>query len=78
VNQQLATMAPTIFVVPGIYEGPSVFNPLKEKLEAKGYKVHVTRLLSTGTTSPGNKSMLDDAAFIGKELLQVAFWALWE
>jgi pimeloyl-ACP methyl ester carboxylesterase len=64
-------MAPTVFIVPGIYEGPDVFTPLKEQLESKGYKVHVTYLLSTGTTSPGNKSMLDDAAFMGTELAQV-------
>jgi pimeloyl-ACP methyl ester carboxylesterase len=59
---------PTVFIVPGIYEGPDVFVPLEEALKSKGYKVHTTHLLSTGTASPNNPSMSDDAAFIASEL----------
>lgn len=61
-------MAPSIFIVPGIYEGPAVFAPLAADLRAAGYGVHVTHLLSTGTRSPGNPSMHDDVSLIASEL----------
>ena len=64
-------MAPTIFIVPGIYEGPTVFEPLKSVLEGYGYAVHVTHLPSTGTTSPGNPSIADDVASIAADLASV-------
>ena len=64
-------MAPTIFIVPGIYEGPTVFEPLRSVLEGYGYAVHLTRLPSTGTASPGNPTMDDDVAAIAADLAAV-------
>lgn len=61
-------MAPIIFIVPGIYEGPDAFAPLAATLQAAGYRVHITHLISTGSRSPGNPSMHDDATFIASEL----------
>jgi len=57
-------MAPTIIFVPGLWEGPTVFNKVTSLLQSQGYTTQVASLVSTGTISPGNPSMNDDIANI--------------
>lgn len=69
-----AVMAPTIFIVPGLYEGPASFAPLVDALRGVDLtKVHVTTLPSTGATSgPGGTiSMDDDAAAIAADMATI-------
>ncbi|KAH8695237.1 Alpha/beta hydrolase fold-1 [Talaromyces proteolyticus] len=61
-------MPPTILFVPGIWEGPSVFNHVSSLLSSAGFKTSTAVLPSTGTTSPGNPSMKDDIAAIRRHL----------
>ncbi|KAH8203158.1 hypothetical protein TruAng_002679 [Truncatella angustata] len=53
-------MGPTIFIVPGLWEGPATYGPLRKVLHAQGLKTHATSLKSTGTKAPHNPSMRDD------------------
>ncbi|KAK9773074.1 putative Alpha/beta hydrolase fold-1 [Seiridium cardinale] len=53
-------MAPTVFIVPGLWEGPAAFEPLRDILRAHGLKTFATSLKSTGTRAPGNPTMSDD------------------
>jgi hypothetical protein len=53
-------MAPTIIIVPGLWEGPTVFNRVTSLLQSQGYATQIASLISTDTTSPGNPSMNDD------------------
>ena len=55
-------MLPTILIVPGYWEGPAPFERVASQLKTHGYQTEITELVSTGTTSPGNPSMLDDIA----------------
>ncbi|KAG9495401.1 hypothetical protein J7337_013647 [Fusarium musae] len=64
-------MAPTIFIVPGFYEGPTVFQPLTGSLNERGFKTVITTISSTGKTPPGNPNMDDDIANIAKDLAPV-------
>ncbi|TVY51858.1 hypothetical protein LCER1_G008672 [Lachnellula cervina] len=57
-------MTPTILFVPGLWEGPTPFERVISLLKSQGYPAEITELVSTGTTSPGNPSMLDDIAAI--------------
>ncbi|TVY88809.1 hypothetical protein LAWI1_G005211 [Lachnellula willkommii] len=57
-------MTPTILFVPGYWEGPVPFERVITLLISQGYLTEITELVSTGTTSPGNPSMLDDIAGI--------------
>jgi hypothetical protein len=57
-------MAPTIIFVPGLWEGPTVFNRVTSLLQAQGYATEVASLCSTGILSPGNPNMDDDIANI--------------
>lgn len=59
---------PTILIVPGLWEGPSAFEPLAAVLRKAGYTVHTASLVSCGTVSPGNPSMKDDVHGIRKQL----------
>jgi pimeloyl-ACP methyl ester carboxylesterase len=61
-------MAPTLFLVPGLWEGPGAYAPLQAWLEQSGFKVVVTSLLSTGTKYPGNPTMEQDIASIHADL----------
>lgn len=61
-------MAPTIFFVPGLWEGPSVFDRVSSLLSKDGIKSEFATLRSTGTTSPGNPSMHDDILGIRADL----------
>ncbi|KAL2206552.1 alpha/beta-hydrolase [Sarocladium strictum] len=64
-------MAPTIFIVPGIYEGTEAFEPLVKALKNLGHdKTVVSGLRSTGTSSkpgPGIKAR-DDVESIAKDM----------
>jgi hypothetical protein len=42
---------PTIVLIPGLWEGPSVFTSISTTLQALGYPTLVAKLPSTGTTS---------------------------
>ena len=42
---------PTILLIPGLWEGPSVFTSISTTLQALGYPTLVAKLPSTGTTS---------------------------
>ncbi|KAI5481025.1 alpha/beta-hydrolase [Pseudohyphozyma bogoriensis] len=55
---------PTIIFVPGLWEGPEVFNQVASALNSHSYPTLYAPLDSTGTTSPGNPSMDDDTAAI--------------
>jgi alpha-beta hydrolase superfamily lysophospholipase len=68
-------MAPVIFIVPGLWEGPKVFEPLKKRLEASGLTVHVCALVSTGTTAAEGLTVDDDRAAIARDLAGVVEWA---
>lgn len=67
-------MAPWLFIVPGIYEGPGAFAPLVQSLRAAGYEnIHTTQLVSTGCDI-NNKplpTMGDDIAAIARDLTEV-------
>ncbi|KAJ5619236.1 hypothetical protein N7510_003220 [Penicillium lagena] len=64
-------MAPVIFLVPGLWEGPSVFEPLSALMTANGFTTESAVLLSTGTVSPGNPTMKDDIAAVRQHLQEV-------
>ncbi|KAG7405898.1 hypothetical protein Forpe1208_v013827 [Fusarium oxysporum f. sp. rapae] len=64
-------MAPTIFIVPGFYEGPTVFKPLADTLNGRGFKTAITTISSTGKTPPGSPTMDDDIANVAKDLVPV-------
>ena len=64
-------MAPVIFIVPGLWEGPEVFEPLKKSLEASGLTVHVSELVSTGTTAAEGLTVDHDRAAIARDLAGV-------
>lgn len=59
-------MAPTIVFVPGLWEGPTVFEQTALLLRVAGFETDTAALLSTGTKSPGNPTMEDDMAAIRK------------
>jgi pimeloyl-ACP methyl ester carboxylesterase len=62
-------MAPTIFIVPGIWEGPSVWDNLISILTTKyNFPVKLTKLISTGQTSPNAPRINDDIAYIKSDL----------
>jgi pimeloyl-ACP methyl ester carboxylesterase len=55
--------APTLVLVPGLWEGPTVYDSLREILAKAAPPIpdcHPAPLRSTGTTTPGNPTMLDD------------------
>ena len=72
---------PTIVFVPGIWEGPSVFDGVSKTLQSYGYSTAYAPLASTGHASPGNPTLLDDVQHIrsaiepiveeGKEIILV-------
>ncbi|KAF4495002.1 hypothetical protein FAGAP_8828 [Fusarium agapanthi] len=64
-------MAPIIFIVPGFYEGPTVFQPLANSLNGQGFKTAITTISSTGKTLPNSPTMDDDIANISKDLTLV-------
>lgn len=53
-------MASSIVFVPGFWEGPEVFSSVASTLESLGYAVTIAKLVSTGTSSPGNPTFGDD------------------
>ncbi|KAK9415200.1 putative Alpha/beta hydrolase fold-1 [Seiridium unicorne] len=61
-------MAPTVFIVPGLWEGPAAFEHLRDILHAHGLKSFATSLKSTGTRAPGNPTMSDDIEGIHADL----------
>lgn len=64
-------MSPTILFVPGFWEGPKVFTPVCDLLQAAGFKTDVCTLPSTGTISPGNPAMADDIAAVRDHLTSI-------
>lgn len=67
-------MAPWLFIVPGIYEGPGAFTPLVQTLRASGFaNIHATKLVSTGCdiNKKPMPTMEDDIAAIAKDLTEV-------
>lgn len=57
-------MAPIILLVPGFWEGPTVYQQLTGLLQADGFRTEVAPLVSTGHKSPNNPTMKDDIAAI--------------
>lgn len=57
-------MAPVVLLVPGFWEGPTVFEKVTSVLKSNGVAAEVATLASTGTTSPGNPTMKDDIAAV--------------
>ena len=57
-------MAPTILLVPGLWEGSAPFAHVISLLQSRGYSTHFAALLSTGKTSPGNPGMKEDIAAV--------------
>lgn len=55
---------PTLIFVPGIWEGPFVFDDVSKRLQSYGYSTAYAPLLSTGHASPGNPTLLDDVQHI--------------
>lgn len=64
-------MPPTIFIVPGLWEGPGTYAPVRQVLESHGLQTFASRLQSTGTKPPGNPTMRDDIAHIRSDLERV-------
>ncbi|KAH8676143.1 Alpha/beta hydrolase fold-1 [Xylariales sp. PMI_506] len=64
-------MAPTIFIVPGLWEGSAAFAPLEDSLRGRQLKTFTTSLKSTGTKTPGNPTLADDVAAIRADLERV-------
>ncbi|KAF5989779.1 hypothetical protein FBULB1_624 [Fusarium bulbicola] len=64
-------MAPTIFIIPGFYEGPAVFQPLADTLNGRGFKTAISSISSTGKTPPDSLTMDDYIANIAKDLIPV-------
>ncbi|KAM0185796.1 hypothetical protein ACHAPA_011964 [Fusarium lateritium] len=64
-------MSPTIFIIPGIYEGPGVFKPLADAVATRGFRTVTSSIRSTGTTPPNNPTMDDDVAGIRQDLVSV-------
>lgn len=61
-------MARTILFVPGLWEGPLVFEPVCTLLRSGGFPTETASLASTGKTSPGNPTMDDDIAAVRTHL----------
>lgn len=55
---------PHILLIPGFWEGTSIFDVVITSLRAHGYNAQAVPLLSTGHASPNNPSMKDDVACI--------------
>jgi alpha-beta hydrolase superfamily lysophospholipase len=66
-----ATMPPSVFIVPGLWEGPTAYDPLRKVLHNQGFKTFATCLKSTGTKPPGNPTMRDDIDHIHADLEKV-------
>ncbi|KAK6084386.1 FAD binding domain-containing protein [Seiridium cupressi] len=64
-------MAPRVFIVPELWEGPAAFEHLRDILHAHGLKSFATSLKSTGTRAPGNPTMSDDIEGIHADLEKV-------
>ncbi|KAF4971327.1 hypothetical protein FZEAL_9877 [Fusarium zealandicum] len=65
-------MKPAVFIVPGSYEGPKVFEPLADALRRRGFTTaHITSLKSTGTKPPDNPTLDDDIAAVAQDLSSV-------
>ncbi|KAL9053352.1 MAG: hypothetical protein Q9206_003956 [Seirophora lacunosa] len=63
-NQQLNMSPPHILLIPGFWEGTSVYDVVLNSLHEQGYSAQAVPLPSTGKSSPGNPSMKDDVASI--------------
>jgi pimeloyl-ACP methyl ester carboxylesterase len=57
-------MSPTILLVPGYWEGPSVYGEVDKLLQDAGYATETAPLISTGRTPPNSPTMDDDTASI--------------
>ena len=57
-------MPPTVLFVPGFWVGTSPFAQVTSLLQSQGVPTQIVALPSTGSTSPGNPTMLDDIAAI--------------
>ncbi|KAI4184782.1 MAG: hypothetical protein LQ348_004500 [Seirophora lacunosa] len=55
---------PHILLIPGFWEGTSVYDVVLNSLHEQGYSAQAVPLPSTGKSSPGNPSMKDDVASI--------------
>ncbi|VUC21584.1 unnamed protein product [Clonostachys rosea] len=64
-------MPRTIFLVPGLWEGPGSYEPLVSSLKKIGFNTFVSSLKSTGTRSPANPTLKDDIAGIHEDLEKV-------
>ncbi|KAL8943472.1 MAG: hypothetical protein Q9211_000969 [Gyalolechia sp. 1 TL-2023] len=74
---------PHVVLIPGFWEGPSVYDAVVRALKAHNYSAQTIPLSSTGQPSPNNPSMKDDVAVFrsviaplveqeGKDVLLVA------
>ena len=71
-------MAPALFIVPGLWEGPGAFEPLVAAIRSAGHaQVFTTSLASTGKDSKSGPAptMLDDIAGIAADLGDVVHQA---
>ncbi|KAL2826949.1 alpha/beta-hydrolase [Aspergillus pseudoustus] len=64
-------MAPVIFIVPGLWEGPAAFQALRKALKTAGLPVHISQLASTGTTAAEGLTLEDDIAAVSRDLAAV-------
>ncbi|KAI1327028.1 alpha/beta-hydrolase [Xylariaceae sp. FL0255] len=68
-------MPRAIVLVPGFWEGPGSYEPLKATLEAAldgdGVTVHSASLRSTGTKPPGNPTLSDDIASLHSQIEEI-------
>ncbi|KAL2427080.1 hypothetical protein ABEF95_008073 [Exophiala dermatitidis] len=65
------TVKSLIYVLHGSWHGPAFFDPVKAKLEGRGYTVVCPQQPSTGATPP-TKTMYDDVEFVRGELEHLA------
>ena len=65
----MATLKPTILLIPGLWHTPECFNALRTELEEYGYETVSRQLPSIDCTDPSKHSAQSDADFVRSQLL---------
>ncbi|KAK9241579.1 hypothetical protein V1506DRAFT_510291 [Lipomyces tetrasporus] len=60
-----------ILLVPGFWEGPTVYDKVATLLQSDGFNTETVTLHSTGHKSPNNPSMKDDIAAIRAHVVEL-------
>ena len=65
----MATLKPTVLLIPGLWHTPECFNALRTELEEYGYETVSRQLPSIDCTDPSKHSAQSDADFVRTQLL---------